>query len=165
MGFKYGVHRKVNLVDIKNDAGVKALRAGLQILQDNINSEYRTLNKKQNTLKFDERQEVWTRINEKGQRLRQKLRRTHKNKLEVPVFQKSKSRNKNRAKLSPLKKTDTRYQEPINISSGDITESQKSLMKKGPSFVQPPNMSIGFLSVLVWTNLLVSLGIDTYVAK
>ena len=73
--------------------------------------------------------------------------------------------NNNRTKLSPLEKTDTRYQEPINVSSGDITESQKSLLKKVRVLSQSPNMSIGFLFVLVWTNLLVSLGIDTYIVK
>ena len=56
---------------MKNDARERTLREGLQILQDNINSEYRALNKKQNTLKFEERQEVWIRINTKGQKLRQ----------------------------------------------------------------------------------------------
>ena len=59
LGFRQSGQQKINLHNIREDAERKVLRESLKILQYKIDSEYRPLNQKQNTLSHLERRHVW----------------------------------------------------------------------------------------------------------
>ena len=140
LGFRHSDQHKTNLHNIREDAERKVLRESLKVLQYNINSDYRTLNQKQNTLSHWEKQHVWDNIMSRGKKMRNDLRHIHKAKLRTLMSKKARltKRQEPRNMKPTLVKGDTTYQEPINISSKGLTEVQKSVMKKGPSFVPLP---------------------------
>ena len=72
--------------------------------------------------------------------MRDDLCRMHKVKLRTLMSRKERctKRQEPRSMKPTLVKGGTTYQEPINISSKRLTEVQKSVRKKGPSFVPLP---------------------------
>ena len=90
--------------------------------------------------------------------MRNDLRHIHKAKLRTLMSRKERltKRQEPRSMKPTLVKGYTTYQEPINISSKGLTEVQKSVMKKGPSFVPLPK-HVDWLSLRT--------GLDKFVSK
>ena len=90
--------------------------------------------------------------------MRNDLCHVHKVKLRTLMFRKERltKRQEPRSMKPTLVQGDTTYQEPINISSKGLTEVQKSVMKKGPSFVPLPKH-------VDW--LLLRTGLEKFVSK